>query len=66
MAVNPPQANSPERTAAIRGGTAEAVAAVPWPERRNHEAQQQLELGVSGEGGGAAAPPAVPRIRWLP
>jgi len=67
VGVNPPQANSPERTAAIRGGTVEAVAAVPWPERRNHEAQQQLELGASSDGrGGAGAPPAAPRIRWLP
>ena len=67
MAVNAPQANSPERTAAIAGGTVDAVAAVPLPERRDHEAQQQLELGApSDRRGGAAAPPAVPRIRWLP
>jgi hypothetical protein len=66
VAVNAPHANSPERTAAIRGGTVDAVAAVPWPERRNHEAQQQLELGAPSDGsGGAAAPPAAPRIRWL-
>ena len=67
MAVNAPQANSPERTAAITGGTVDAVAAVPLPERRNHEAQQQLELVVPSDGsGGAAAPPALLRIRWLP
>jgi hypothetical protein len=67
VAVNAPQANSPERTAAIAGGTVDAVAAVPLPERRDHEAQQQLELGApSDRRGGAAAPPAVPRIRWLP
>ena len=67
MAVNAPQANSPERTAAITGGTVDAVAAVPLPERRNHEAQQQLELVAPSDGmGGATTPPAVPRIRWLP
>jgi hypothetical protein len=67
VAVNAPQANSPNRTAAITGGTADAVAAVPLPERRDHEAQQQLELvAPSGGRGGAAAPPPVPRIRWLP
>ncbi len=67
MAVNASQANSPERTAAISGGTVDAVAAVPLPEGRNHEAQQQLELVAPSDGtGGAAAPPAVPRIRWLP
>jgi hypothetical protein len=67
VAVNARQAKSPERTAAIAGGTVDAVTAVPLPERRNDEAQQQLELVVpSGGRGGAAAPPAVPRIRWLP
>jgi hypothetical protein len=66
VAVNALQANSPERTAAITGGTVGAVAAVPLPERRDHEGQQQLELVVRSDGrGGAAAPPAVPRIRWL-
>jgi hypothetical protein len=48
------------------GGTAVAVAAVRLPERRNHEAQQQLELRPSDERGGASAPPAVRPIRWLP
>jgi len=65
--VNASQANSPERTAAISGGTVDAVAAVPLPEGRNHEAQQQLELVAPSDGrGGAAAPPSVLRIRWLP
>ena len=68
--MNASQANSPERTAAITGGTVDAVTAVPLPEGRNHEAQQQLELVElvvpSGGRGGAAASPAVPRIRWLP
>ena len=49
------------------GGTAVAVAAVRLPERRNHEAQQQLELAASDEvEGGASAPPVVRSIRWLP
>jgi hypothetical protein len=65
VAVNAPQPNSPDRTAAITGGTVDAVAAVPFPERRNHEAQQQLELGVSGEGG-AARWRSVRPIRWVP
>jgi hypothetical protein len=65
--VNARQAKSPERTAAIAGGTVDAVTAVPLPEGRNHEAQQQLELVAPSDGrGGAAAPSAVPRIRWLP
>jgi hypothetical protein len=52
--------------AETKGGTAVAVAAVPLPERRNHEAQQQLELSPSDERGGAAAPPLARPIRWLP
>jgi hypothetical protein len=56
----------PAGRAETKGGTAVAVAAVPLPERRNHEAQQQLELGAPDEGGGALAPPVVRSIRWLP
>jgi hypothetical protein len=50
------------------GGTAVAVTAVRLPERRNHEAQQQLELRPPSDGGegGASAPPVVRLIRWLP
>ena len=48
------------------GGTVAAVAAVPKPERRNDEAQQQLELGMSGEGGDAFAPRSFGPIRWVP
>ena len=65
--MNAPRVNSPTRTAVNTGGTAVAVAAVPLPERRNHEAQQQLELVVPSDGsGGALAPSAPLRIRWLP
>jgi len=53
-------------SAECTGGTAAAVAAVPRPERRNHEAQQQLELGVSDEEGGAFATRSVRPIRWVP
>ena len=53
-------------SAATTGGTAVAVTAVRLPERRSHEGKQQLELGPSDEKGGASAPPAAPRIRWLP
>jgi hypothetical protein len=51
--------------ARTRGGTAVAVAAVPLPEGRSHEAKQQLELGAV-EGSGAWGPPAVGLVRWLP
>jgi hypothetical protein len=73
---SPPK--SPNKTAAgapagpqtgrakTKGGTAAAVAAVPLPERRNHEAQQQLELRPSDERGGTSAPPLARPIRWLP
>jgi hypothetical protein len=73
-----PPGNSPKTTAVgapasrkagraeSTGGTAVAVPPVTRPERRNHEAQQQLELGVSGEGGGASAPRPVRPIRWVP
>ncbi len=65
-AAGAPASRTVER-ANITGGTAVAVAAVPKPERRNHEAQQQLELEPSDEGeGGASAPPVVRSIRWLP
>ena len=72
-----PLGNSPKSTAAggpasrkagsaeCTGGTAVAVAAVPRPERRNDEAQQQLELGVSEEGS-AARWRFVRPIRWVP
>lgn len=72
----PPQ-TSPKSTAAgapasrkagsaeCTGGTVVAVAAVPMPERRNDEAQQQLELGVSEEGS-AARWRSVRPIRWVP
>jgi hypothetical protein len=46
-------------------GAAKAVPAVARPERRNHEAQQQLELGVSEEGS-AARWRSVRPIRWVP
>jgi hypothetical protein len=46
-------------------GAAKAVPAVARPERRNHEAQQQLELGVSAEGS-AARWRSVRPIRWVP
>ncbi len=66
--MNAPRVNSPKSTAAITDGTAVAVTAVPLPERRNHEAQQQLGLLVvpSGGRGGASASPTGLRIRWLP
>ena len=76
--MSSPSPKSPNTTAAgapagpqagraeTKGGTAAAVAAVRLPERRNHEAQQQLELGAPDEGGGASAPPVVRSIRWLP
>jgi hypothetical protein len=72
-----PPENSPNSTAAgapasrkagraeCTGGTAAAVAAVPRPERRNDEAQQQLELGVSEEGS-AVRWRSVRPIRWVP
>jgi hypothetical protein len=72
-----PPGNSPKSTAAgapasrkagraeSTGGTAVAVPAVARPERRNHEEQQQLELGVSGEGS-AARWRSVRPIRWVP
>ena len=63
--MSAPRANSPKSTAAITGGTAVAVAAVPLPERRSHEAQQQLELTPSGGRGGAPAPSLDRPIRWL-
>jgi hypothetical protein len=47
-------------------GAAKAVPAVARPERRNHEAQQQLELGVSDERGGTSALRPVRPIRWVP
>ncbi len=56
----------PAGRAETKGGTAVAVAAVPLPERRNHEAQQQLELSPSDERGGNSAPPLARPIRWLP
>ena len=46
--------------------TAVAVTAVRLPERRNHEAQQQLDLKSSDERGGTSEPPLVRPIRWLP
>jgi hypothetical protein len=52
--------------AATTGGTAVAVAAVPLPERRNHEAQQQLELKGSDTGGGVPTLPPLRTMRWLP
>lgn len=73
-----PPENSPKSTAAgapasrkagraeSTGGTAVAVAAVPGPERRNDEAQQQLELGVSDEEGGPSAPRSYRPIKWVP
>jgi hypothetical protein len=73
-----PPENSPNSTAAgapasrkagraeSTGGTAFAVPAVPGPERRSDEAQQQLELGLSDEEGGAPAPRSVRPIRWVP
>ena len=65
--MNAPRVNSPTRTAVNTGGTAVAVAAVPLPERRSHEAQQQLELGlVPSDGRGGASAPSLDRpIRWL-
>jgi hypothetical protein len=63
--VNAPASNRPKRTAAITDGTAVAVAAVPSPERRNHEAQRQLELVPSDGRGGASAPSLDRPIRWL-
>jgi hypothetical protein len=63
-AAGAPAGPQPGR-AETKGGTAAAVAAVPLPERRNHEAQQQLELSPSDERGGAWPPLARP-IRWLP
>ena len=77
-AVNSSPVNKSKKTAAgapasgkagsaeTTGGTAVAVAAVRLPERRNHEAQQQLELSPSDEGGGVTASPPVRPIRWLP
>jgi hypothetical protein len=59
-------ASSKAGRAECTDGTAAAVAAVPGPEGRNHEAQQQLELGVSDEEGGAFAPRSVRPIRWVP
>jgi hypothetical protein len=64
-AAGAPAGPQPGR-AETKGGTAAAVAAVPLPERRTHEAQQQLELSPSDERGGAAAPPLPRPIRWLP
>jgi hypothetical protein len=73
-----PPENSPQSTAAgapesrkagragSTGGAAVAVPAVARPERRNHEAQQQLELGVSEERGGGSARRPVRPIRWVP
>ena len=72
-----PPENSPQSTAAgaldsrkagraeSTGGTADAVPPVARPERRNHEAQQQLELGVSEEGS-AVRWRSVRPIRWVP
>jgi hypothetical protein len=49
------------------GRAADAVTAVPLPERRSHEERQHLELGALGEGeqGGAFAPPYARAMRWL-
>jgi hypothetical protein len=75
--MNAPPVNRPGRAAAgapasrkagraeTTGGTAVGVTAVPLLERRNHEAQQQLELGASDGRGGGSAPPLVGPIRWL-
>ena len=71
-----PLENSPKNTAVgapasrkagraeSTGGTAVAVSPVARPERRNDEAQQQLELGVS-EKGSAVRRRSVRPIRWL-
>jgi hypothetical protein len=76
--VSVPPENSPKSTAAgapesrkagraeSTGRAAVAVPPVPGPERRNYEAQQQLELGVSDEGGDASAPRPVRQIKWVP
>jgi len=75
-AVFAPPENSPQSTAAgaptsrkagraeSTSGTAVAVPLVPRPERRNDEAQQQLELGVSE--GSVARWRSVRPIRWVP
>jgi hypothetical protein len=63
--VNAPHAQSPQKTAAITGGTAGAVTAVPLPERRDHEEGEHLELEGLRRGGGAdSALSPFRSIRW--
>src|SRR2546421_9911874 len=47
------------------GGTAGAVTAVPLPDRRKHEGEQQLELKQGDQGRGASAPSPLSAMRWL-
>jgi hypothetical protein len=63
--VNAPSSTRTTKTAAITGGTAVAVAAVPAPEGGSHAESQQLELDTSNNGGGASAPSPMYQMRWL-
>ena len=42
-----------------------AVTAVPLPERRSHEEEQQLELKSGDQGDGVLAPSPLLGMRWL-
>ena len=64
-------ANTPagRQTGVIAVGAAGAVAAVPQPERRNHEEEHhlgQLDHRHREAGGNAVAAPPGWQIRWLP
>ena len=55
------------RTGATAGGTADAVTAVPQPERGSDETEHELgRLDRPDLGGTASATPPSRRIRWLP
>jgi hypothetical protein len=55
------------RTGATAGGTADAVTAVPQPERGSDEIEHHLgRLDRPELGGTASATPPSRRIRWLP
>jgi hypothetical protein len=53
-------------SAVTTGGAAGAVTAVPLPEGRSHEDDQQLDLNMGDRGDAVPTGSPVPPFRWLP